>query len=782
MIDLIIVSKPSRFNETLVYDTGLSDFHKMICINSKAHAPIRVKRKIHYRSFKKFDENKFCEEVSYIPFHVASIFDDVNDITWCHEKLFSDVIESHAPLKQRILKKESLPFMNSALRKNIHKRNQLKNKFWKNKTRQNWNNYRVMRNKVNSLLRTSEISFFRSKSVNSSTPSEFWKLFKPYISSKTVENNSILLKEDGSVVSKPTRICDIFKDYYSTIADDIGISDSLSAVDVDGLDQVFDCYKNHSSVLKIRTLPRNVNEFIFDEVKPETVYGIMKKLNTKKSVGYDNVSPYFIKISASSLAYPICNIINSCFTQGIYPDCYKMSETSPLHKGKDKNDKCNYRPVSCPTAISKIVEKVICIQVSNYFEKLFHEKLSAYRQGIGCEQVLINAVEDWKYSLDCNKIVAVLLMDLSKAFDSLPHRLLISKLYAYGISKQACTLLASYLFNRKQRIKYHGYKSEWFIVKKGIPQGSILGPLLYNIFINDLLYLINDYYYNYADDNTIAVIGNEVSPVLAKLKLNSEICVNWFERNMMKTNPNKFQLMVLDRTNSSICESMNINNVTVNSVNEVKLLGVTIDVKLSFISHVNNICKKAAKNMNILKRLSYKVKSKQDRIALMNAFVFSCFTYCPLLWHFTTVTMSRMLDKIYERCLKFILNDSDFTIDSELLLERSNCDSLTLWRLKKIAIFMYKCYHDLSPEYLNRLAVPKINNHNLRDNRIVCLKRFNTIQYGYRSLSYGGCKLWNSIPNLWKNSSTIVEFTDYLKLWKCFKANCYLCSSYVYHQ
>ena len=142
-----------------------------------------------------------------------------------------------------------------------------------------------------------------------------------------------------------------------------------------------------------------------------------------------------------------------------------MSETSPLFKAKDKHNKCNYRPVSCPTAISKVIEKEISSQVSNYFEDLFHVKFSAYRQGIGCEQVLINVIEDWKYALDCDKAVCTLLMDLSKAFDSLPHKLLISKLHAYGLTQQSCGFLASNLYSRKQRIKYYGYKSEWFYVK-----------------------------------------------------------------------------------------------------------------------------------------------------------------------------------------------------------------------------------------------------------------------------------------------------------------------------
>ena len=283
MIDLILVSKPKRFNETIVYDTGLSDFHKMLCVTSKAFAPTKISRKIHYGSFKKFEEYKFIKEVSYIPFRVAFTFDDVNDISWCQERLFCDVVESHAPLKQRILRKESVPFMNSALRKGIHKRNQLRNKFWKNKTKENWNNYRAMRNKVTSMCRASEIRFFRSKTISSNTPSDFWKSFKPYVSSRINSNNNIVLKEDGKTVTKPKDICNIFKDYYSSIADEIGLPDPIcQSVNMSTIEELLEEHKNHPSVNKIRDRCQVVNEFNFFMTTPDIVLKQIKNLNVKK--------------------------------------------------------------------------------------------------------------------------------------------------------------------------------------------------------------------------------------------------------------------------------------------------------------------------------------------------------------------------------------------------------------------------------------------------------------------------------------------------------------------
>ncbi len=149
LIVVILVAKPMRLHETVVFDTGLSDFHNIICVCTKVYVPREVPRKIVYRSFKSFDENKYKEDISMIPFLVSYIFDDTDDVVWCHIKLLSDVVDIHAPLKQRMLKKDSVPYMNSKLRKVQYRRNQIRNHYWDLKNSLNWEAYREMRNKCN---------------------------------------------------------------------------------------------------------------------------------------------------------------------------------------------------------------------------------------------------------------------------------------------------------------------------------------------------------------------------------------------------------------------------------------------------------------------------------------------------------------------------------------------------------------------------------------------------------------------------------------------------------
>ena len=196
-------------------------------------------------------------------------------------------------------------------------------------------------------------------------------------------------------------------------------------------------------------------------------------------------------------------------------------------------------------------------------------------------------------------------MDLSKAFDCLPHGLIIDKLAAYGLSDSACSLLQSYLSDRKQMVKLGHCKSTFLKIIKGVPQGSILGPLLFNIFLNDIFYFVKkSNLYNYADDNTLSYSHPDLLETKNVLTSESEYVIEWFGTNQMQANPGKFQAIVLGKRGHGDCESFTIHDNTVKCEDSVKLLGVTIDYMLNFDLHISDICKKAARQINVLCRLS----------------------------------------------------------------------------------------------------------------------------------------------------------------------------------
>ena len=193
---------------------------------------------------------------------------------------------------------------------------------------------------------------------------------------------------------------------------------------------------------------------------------IIDKMNVKKAVGVDKLSVKLLKAGKSSLVTPITSLVNTTLATSIFPDRLKEAQVTPLYKKCDPLIKKNYRPVSVLTNVSKIYERVICNQLCQHFETIFHDFLCAFRKGHGCQTVLLRVLEDWRQALDNNLYTAAILMDLSKAFDCLPHNILLEKLSAYGLSSNSVKLFSSYLSNRKQQIKIGNIVSSWGNITK----------------------------------------------------------------------------------------------------------------------------------------------------------------------------------------------------------------------------------------------------------------------------------------------------------------------------
>ena len=229
--------------------------------------------------------------------------------------------------------------------------------------------------------------------------------------------------------------------------------------------------------------------------------------------------------------------------------------------------------------------------------------LSAYRSSYSSQHVLIRLIEEWRQKLNSDHFVGAVLMDLSKAFYCIPHDLLIAKLSAYCLSDEALVYIFSYLSGRKQSIKINNCYSIFQLIFSGVPQGSILGPILFNIFINDIiLFIKHANLHNYADDNTITYFLKSFSYSKITLENESAEAINWLKQNNMLVNPKKFKVLFLSRKKELITSdmSLNINSNSIISSDWVKLLGIKFDSRLHFEPHVSDLCKSAAKQLNAL--------------------------------------------------------------------------------------------------------------------------------------------------------------------------------------
>ena len=310
--------------------------------------------------------------------------------------------------------------------------------------------------------------------------------------------------------------------------------------------------------------------------------------------------------------------------------------------------------MSILNGFSKDYERYLLDSLSNHIETILSNFKAAYRKIYSSSHILIRLIENWKKHLDSKKIVRTFLMDLSKAFDCIPHDLLIAKLHAYGFNKKALTFLYSYIKRRKQSVKINDTESFFQILLSGAPQGSILGPFLFNLFINDLFFFIKDAELaNFADDNTIYVGSKDLTELLEILRKECETAINWFKTNKMIVNPDKFQSMIISSKKDLSKSVLNINGVELTMEPSVKLLGIEIDNKLNFEKHISNICRKASNQLNICRLETF--MGHKEKEAIINTFVHSDFNYGCLIWHLISKKSQNKVEKIHEKSLKFLL-------------------------------------------------------------------------------------------------------------------------------
>ena len=306
-----------------------------------------------------------------------------------------------------------------------------------------------------------------------------------------------------------------------------------------------------------------------------------------------------------------------------------------------------------------------------------------------------------------------------------------------------------------------------------MPQGSILGPLLFNIYINDIFWFTPDVKItNYADDTTPYATNKNVERLLEILEQNTSKLMQWFDINYMKLNEKKCQLLVTDPNPQTV----KLGNYEVNSSSSVKLLGVTIDNKLSFNEHVTKLCKKANTKLNALARISHIISTTKLRL-LMKAFVESHFSYCPLIWMFHSRTLNGKINRIHERALRIVYKDHRLTFQE--LLDLDGTVTIHHRNLQKLAIEMYKVKHNLAPEILSNIYVRKQIPYNLRNAPIWATSNIKSVSYGSETLSFRGPKTWNMLPDDIQNASCLNEFKRKIKTWKPTGCTCRLCKTYI---
>ena len=355
----------------------------------------------------------------------------------------------------------------------------------------------------------------------------------------------------------------------------------------------------------------------------EIILNELRKLNLKKACQESDIPVKIIKENLDIVSNFVYNNFNNSVFSSNFPSYLKNATITPIFKKNDRNNVENYRPVSILPNLSKIYERCVYIQIYEYLNKFLSKCQCGFRQGYSAQHCLLVMVEKWRQCLDNGGVNGVLLTDLSKAFDCILHDLLIAKLAAYGFECNSLQMLQSYLSHRKQRTKINDAYSKYCEILFRVSQSSILGPLLFNIYICDMFYDVDDCdTASYADDNTPYASSSNLDALVNKLDESTNNLFQWFRNNHMKANADKCHLLVTGNYEVSA----NINEFDIESSKKEKLLGISIDTTLSFEHHITSLCKKASQKLHALARIAHYMDIEKQR-SLMRTFAISLFNY-----------------------------------------------------------------------------------------------------------------------------------------------------------
>ena len=740
---------------------GISDHLPSFMIVPKSSQNyLPKKHNIYKRDTKNFDRENFILEYLDIDWETEIGTEDVNKATEIFFKKMNELIDKYTPLKkitQKEYKRRLKPWITNHITNMIREKNKLLTKMVKCKDLNQKAilnaEFKQMKNEITSLTKNSKKDYYdKYFTKHKDNLGKTWQGIKEIINIKAKNSDyPSCIIVDGKTITDPTEIASQFNTFYVSIADNILEKRKYAGK------KSFKDYLPLNTSLDISLALYSCDE---DEVK-----NLLFTLNPKKASGPNSIPVNILHLLASDICKPLSIIFNLSFDSGIYPDMLKIANAIPIFKKDSKLVVSNYRPISLLSNINKLLEKLMFNRVYKFLEdnKCLYSFQFGFRTRHSTNQTLISITESIRAALDEGKVAGGVFVDFQKAFDTVNHDILVWKLNHYGVRGVANNWFASYLSNRNQYVSILGHNSPTLPIHHGVPQGSVLGPLLFLIYINDLHKAIKfSKVYHFADDTNLLNVNESPSKLQKELNRDLKLLYEWLLANKISLNCTKTEAIIFHKPGfePTFNFKIKLNGHRIRPSDSIKYLGIYLDSTLSGKTHCEILSKKLKRANGMLSKIRHYVPQTELR-SIYFAIFSSHMTYGAQIWGQTITTHNEKIFKLQNRAMR-IISFSDYRAEAEPLYITNNILKLENYIKIQNCLFVHDFLHEILPscfsDYFQKLDEVYTGDTRTVNSELGCL--FTPFKFTQR---YGICSIIRKCVDSW-NFLTKTLKTDLSKL------------------